>query len=135
MRDFILCSLETASENPDLFETGKSTFAFQQNMLGGDWSKAVSEMSSVAVMLAGMGVDEGFKQLHKIKACCLRFRLYSRRSQKKHDSGNVVSTDNINWTTVITKISYARSKAMSHKSSLLQQPQPDLSKLKALTCE
>ncbi|WP_156889653.1 glycosyl hydrolase family 95 catalytic domain-containing protein [Paenibacillus harenae] len=62
MRDFILCSLETASENPDWFKTGKATLAYQRDRLGGDWGKAATEMSSVTVMLAGMGEAEGFKQ-------------------------------------------------------------------------
>ncbi|MEK3916740.1 glycoside hydrolase family 95-like protein [Paenibacillus sp. FSL H7-0331] len=62
MRYLNLCSLETAYDNPEWFETGKSTLKYQEALLGEDWGKAATEMSSVASMLAGMGLAEEFKQ-------------------------------------------------------------------------
>jgi hypothetical protein len=62
MQYFNLCSLETAYENPDWFETGKATIKYQEAKLGGDWRKAPTEMSAIVWILSGMGFAEEFKQ-------------------------------------------------------------------------
>lgn len=58
-----LCTLETADDNPDRFETTMATIKYDEvNKYGGDWSRAASEMSAAARVLAGMGLAEEFKQ-------------------------------------------------------------------------
>ncbi|MEC0240305.1 hypothetical protein P4H66_10635 [Paenibacillus dokdonensis] len=58
-----LCSLETAYDNPEMFETTMNTIKFQEGLLDHDWSRAASEMSSSARVLAHMGLAEPFKQV------------------------------------------------------------------------
>ncbi|MBW7456330.1 hypothetical protein ACFOLF_00715 [Paenibacillus sepulcri] len=57
-----LCSLETAYDNPEMFETTMATIRYQEAMLDHDWSRAASEMSSTARVHAHMGLAEPFKQ-------------------------------------------------------------------------
>ncbi|ULL16025.1 glycoside hydrolase [Paenibacillus sp. H1-7] len=91
MRYFHLCSLETAYDQPDWFETGAATLAFQETQLGGDWGRAATEMSSVASMLAGMGHAEGFKQAVLAQLECINA---DREYCYYQDTGRIKFYDN-----------------------------------------
>ncbi|MGN7356605.1 glycosyl hydrolase family 95 catalytic domain-containing protein [Paenibacillus sp. SAF-054] len=58
-----LSTMETAYGDRDLYETTLATIRYQEKLLDGDWSKAASEMSSAARVLAHMGLAEPFKQV------------------------------------------------------------------------
>ncbi|WP_051620707.1 glycosyl hydrolase family 95 catalytic domain-containing protein [Paenibacillus sp. UNC451MF] len=91
MRYFNLCTLETAFDNPEWFEIGMATLAFQEAQLGGDWGKAATEMSSITSVLAGMGHAVGFKQAVMAQLECINAE---REYCYYQDTGRIKFYDN-----------------------------------------
>ncbi|WP_442952372.1 glycosyl hydrolase family 95 catalytic domain-containing protein [Paenibacillus sp. UNC451MF] len=58
-----LSSLETAYDQPELFETTVATIKYYETLIDYDWSRAAYEMSGTGRVLAHMGLAEPFKQV------------------------------------------------------------------------
>ncbi|CAG7617144.1 hypothetical protein PAECIP111802_00371 [Paenibacillus allorhizosphaerae] len=66
-----LCTQETAHDNPGMYQTALATIKYQEARLAGDWSRAASEMSPMARVLANMGLAEPFKQVVLAQLNCV----------------------------------------------------------------
>ncbi|MET3546913.1 hypothetical protein ABID47_003529 [Paenibacillus favisporus] len=86
-----LCSLETAVSNPDMFKTTMATVRYQEELLDHDWSRAASEMSGMARVLANMGLAEPFKQVVLAQLECVNAE---RDYCYFNDTGRIKSFEN-----------------------------------------
>ncbi|MBE1446840.1 glycosyl hydrolase family 95 catalytic domain-containing protein [Paenibacillus sp. OAS669] len=95
-----LSSLETAQEDPDLFETTMATIKYYENTIGHDWSRAAHEMSGTGRVLAHMGLAEPFKQVTLAQLDCVNaerdYCYFADTGRVKHFENRLTVREGVN---------------------------------------